>query len=797
MHVPDLYLFYHIGETEGQGKLPAHRLRGVGQVVNLRPGNHVLEGEAQRTLGTFMRNWLFLILLSALSASGWATQPDHLRERAAAPLAPVRSERLLPTPPAIIRFGWTVSDLADLVGGLRASTQTSAIAADRPGVLEFVCSPDSILPWGTPLFRVYDLDLLGDLARAQEFAALIGSRPFVVAPRDFPAPLSRVGRATVPPPPVLLPVLPEVKPPTAPTDPPEPIVRMPASRPPAEPERAVQPPPPPPQPKTDPDPAAVQAASVRLAAAEERVTSMRALLATAQSDLKSAQQTVAPLRDDVAARRRLLEAGVVARNDVKAAEERLEEAEAALSAASARVAEAQGALDAAEADRDAALAGAERAKSTPSAPAEPPPAVVSRSSPRLAPPPPPPSRIQPPPPAPAPRHVDDFPSPIAGPSAALPPPPAETFRLARRGDLPGEADWGPLPWPAGGSAELARQRWAETKAPWQCVVSRAMTPQGSIVQKGTPVLELRPTSAARLTAEVAEPYVGFCRVGAAVEVEFPTYGVAYLGWVSSVEPTHAPRPPGARVEMLLVQAAKGDRPVYHDLEWMALSSPVTQAEPDPLAYEAPNPEVPSATHLAALFPLPHAAERAATSAPPDGQLCGRPELYCSERATAFGQSDPVAQKKLERLREWHDSFIEGMKTTVFPESGLTLTYPREGEVSTAVERLATRRVSHVPNRCAGTLAEALGWSLGDAAMWATGLPERGYKMREDGIPRPGDILVWPFTFGPRRSQHVGIAVGQAGAVMLLSNLEGVLGTQPLCGGYLAFYRAPAQTKGNG
>ncbi|MBM3473997.1 MAG: HlyD family secretion protein, partial [Armatimonadetes bacterium] len=416
---------------------------------------------------------------------------------------------------------------------------------------------------------------------------------------------------------------------------------------------------------------------------------------------------------------------------------------------------------------------------------------------RLAPPPPPPSRIQPPPPAPAPRRVDDFPSPVAGPSAALPPPPAETFRLARRGDLPGEADWGPLPWPAGGSAELARQRWAETTAPWQCVVARAMAPQGSIVQKGAPVLELRPTSAARLTAEVAEPYVGFCRVGAAVEVEFPTYGVAYIGWVSRVEPTHAPRPPGARVEMLLVQAAKGDRPVYHDLEWMALSSPVAQAEPNPLTYEPRDADSPPATHVAALFPLPHAAERAVTSAPPDGQLSGRPELYCSERATAFGQSDPVAQKKLQRLREWHDSFIEGMKTTVFPESGLTLTYPRESEISTAVERLATRRVSHVPNRCAGTLAEALGWSLGDAAMWATGLPERGYKMREDGIARPGDVLVWPFTYGERRSQHVGIAVGQAGAVMLLSNLEGVLGTQPLCGGYLAFYRAPAQTKGNG
>ena len=699
----------------------------------------------------------------------------------------------MPTPPAIIRFGWTASDLADLVAGLRASTRTSVLVADKPGVLEFVCSPDSILPWGTPLFRVYDLDLLGDLARAQEFAALIGSRPFVVAPRDFPAPMLRFGRATVPPPPLLLPALPQVTPPAPASAPAEPIVRMPRTTPrTAEAERAVQPPPPPPQPRTGPDPAALRATSARLASAEERVTNMRALRAAAQSDLKSAQQSVGPLREDVAARRRLLEAGVVARNDVKAAEERLQDAEAAVSAARARVAEAQGALEAAEADRDAALAGDERAKSTPS-----PPAAVSRSSPRLAPAPPPPSRVQPPPPPPAPRRGDDFPSPVVtqpgGPSAALPPPPQETFRLARRGDLPGEDAWGPLPWPAAGSAELARRRWAEQTAPWQCVISRAMAPQGSIVQKGTPILELRPTSAARLTAEVAEPYVGFCRVGAAVEIEFPTYGAVYCGWVSRVEPTHAPRPPGARIEILLVQATTGDRPVYRDLEWMALSSPATHTPGGPLAYEAPATMDPPATNVAALFPLPRAADRAAKPVPPDGQLSGRPELYCSERAGAFGQSDPVAQKKLERLREWHDSFIEGMKTTVFPESGLTLTYPREGDVSIAVARLATRRVPHAPNMCAQTLAEALGWGLGDAAMWATRLPERGYKLREDGIARPGDILVWPFTYGARRSQHVGIAVGQAGTIMLLSNLEGALGTQPLSGGYLAFYKAKAVT----
>jgi hypothetical protein len=378
----------------------------------------------------------------------------------------------------------------------------------------------------------------------------------------------------------------------------------------------------------------------------------------------------------------------------------------------------------------------------------------------------------------------DFPSPlIAGGTttpATLPPAPDETIRLAGRGDLPEGGAWDPLPWPTGAAGALARQRWSEQTAPWQCVVAGALAPQGSIVQKGTPVLELRQTSVARLTTEVAEPYVGLCKVGGAVEVEFPSMGAVYRGLISHVEPTHPPRPPGAEIEILLIQDSGGGRLVYRDLEWMAL-----------LTYDPPKDTKPAPTHMAALFPLPCAMEQEPGPPPPDGQLSGRLELHSSARPSGFTPGDPWAQRKLERLREWHDSFVEGMKTTVFPESGLTLTYPRDGEVSLAVERMATRRVSHLPNMCARTMAEALGWGLGDAAMWAQRLPERGYELREDGIARPGDILVWPFTYGARRSQHVGLAVGQSGTIMLLSNEEGVLGTQPLSGGYLAFHKATA------
>jgi hypothetical protein len=107
--------------------------------------------------------------------------------------------------------------------------------------------------------------------------------------------------------------------------------------------------------------------------------------------------------------------------------------------------------------------------------------------------------------------------------------------------------------------------------------------------------------------------------------------------------------------------------------------------------------------------------------------------------------------------------------------------------------MATAQVTHVPDRCARTMREALGWGLGDAAVWMNRLPERGYKPRQDGLARPGDILVWPFTYGPRRSQHIGVAVSQAGKLMLLSNLGGTLGTTELLGGYVAFYK-PAEPK---
>ncbi|MGQ9731204.1 MAG: hypothetical protein ACUVX8_07995 [Candidatus Zipacnadales bacterium] len=733
-----------------------------------------------------MRIVLVSLILLTTGANAWAVKPSTPLDHP--PQSTIRqpAEQLVPTPPVIVRFGWSTSELERLVAGLRSSTEVYTLYAGAAGILEYTCRPNQIVPWGGCLFRIYELGLLEDLTQAETVAARIGSLPFVIAPRDFPAPTQRATTLTLSPPPIHR-ESDESKPSLPPA---QPIVRRLTK---AERETPSEAPAPlpsgsatePPVPKR----VALEEASQRLAAAEERLDRMRTLLRAVRADLESAEQQVVVLREDVEARRRLADSGVIARNDVKAAEERLHEAERVAATARAAVQEGEAALARAEADRTMALVGVEKAAAAPkpiaaAAEMSPQPTVPLSQKPRadelpLSP------RTSVPSSAPG----ETFPVPLRsgeGSSSRLPPAPTETLTLARPSDVPIDPDWGPLPLPARG-VQLAQERWDEHGAPWQCIVTRLLMPQGSRVDAKTPVMEVRQTAIARLRAEVAEPYVGLCRVGAPVEVFFPTYDATYIGWVSRVEPTHTPRPPGAEIEILLAERRPGDTLVYPALEWMALSTGLVQ-RPEPLSYEAPAAIRPAPLDMQALFPLPETGRSSSTVAPDDGQLSGAMELITSSRSAGLAAGDPAAQRRIERLRAWRESFVAGMQTTVFPETGLTLTYPRDGEIARAVERMATRRVSHLPNMCAHTLAEALGWGLGDAAMWARRLPERGYKLREDGIARPGDILVWPFTYGPRRSQHVGIAVAQGGTIMLLSNESGTLGTTPLKEGYLAFYK---------
>lgn len=127
----------------------------------------------------------------------------------------------------------------------------------------------------------------------------------------------------------------------------------------------------------------------------------------------------------------------------------------------------------------------------------------------------------------------------------------------------------------------------------------------------------------------------------------------------------------------------------------------------------------------------------------------------------------------------------------FPRIGANLTFPKNADTARAIRRMARLEVSAVPGYCARTVAEALGWGLGDAHDW-TALPSRGYSQRPAGTPaQPGDIVVWPFSYGSRNSQHIGIAVGTGSGTRLLSNLSGDMGLTRILPGYRAYWKRAA------
>lgn len=117
----------------------------------------------------------------------------------------------------------------------------------------------------------------------------------------------------------------------------------------------------------------------------------------------------------------------------------------------------------------------------------------------------------------------------------------------------------------------------------------------------------------------------------------------------------------------------------------------------------------------------------------------------------------------------------------------TIRYPEEASTAAAIRRMASGQVSALANLCARSVREALGWGLGDAAQWADRLPAKGFTKRPAGqAAQPGDIVVWPFTFGSARRQHIGFAVEHDGRVVLLSNLNGRIRLSSMSPGYSAF-----------
>jgi hypothetical protein len=281
-----------------------------------------------------------------------------------------------------------------------------------------------------------------------------------------------------------------------------------------------------------------------------------------------------------------------------------------------------------------------------------------------------------------------------------------------------------------------------------------------------------------------------------VRVSFDSYpGVTLEGFINDRKPL--PGTDLARVEMV-VMAREGYCPedTYGSLEWLVLAAPiVTDDKPEgvtPAMDETPVASAGNASlyDLLPLVPPQLGPGQDMISRVKPDEYVGIVRLGEVGAQAAAAHDDPAQAQRLAALRKWRDSFTSGMTTGIF--GNLVLTYPRNNEIGQAVEKMATAQVTHDPNRCARTMREALGWGLGDAAMWMDRLPERGYRPRSDGLARPGDILVWPFTYGPRRSQHIGVAVSQGGKLMLLSNLGGTLGTSELLGGYVAFYRPAPQ-----
>ncbi len=358
-------------------------------------------------------------------------------------------------------------------------------------------------------------------------------------------------------------------------------------------------------------------------------------------------------------------------------------------------------------------------------------------------------------------------APMALPALpAIPPPPAELQRLSA-------------------------PRWQDSLAPTGGLVLKPLQPPGAAVKKGTPLLKVANSAWARLRVLVPPEQSFRFHRSAPVAVAFPELpGLEFVGWVTSKH--LLPGDERGVVEMLVTNARQ-------PFETQALLMSLAYASP-PLQDSSEAELAPDISRVAAalapserLFALVPAAVMTSAAKARAEEYNGLPltgRLAVVPPIPRFGPPecpDPELRERLTQLHEWQESFIEGLTTAIYGQR-IVLSYPREGAISAAVERMLKSEVSHDPGYCARTLREALGWGLGDAYQWATRLPEHGYLPREDGIPRPGDIMVWPFTYGSHHSQHIGVAVLQNGRLMLLSNLEGRLGTSEIVGGYIAFYK---------
>ncbi len=716
-------------------------------------------------------------------------------------------ESQLMTPLAQIQLGVGRCDTELMMWRAGVSSATYPLRSPWRGIVEYLLPNHGIFRRGEALARIYDPELLPDLERARRLMSIFDVAPLTIAAH---------ARPLVDPPEALRPAAPADQL-TAPEQ---------GADAPATPERQA-----PPSLRVKPETASPTAptevevlkreaavAAVELAANEQEQDRLRAQAQKLATDIASgmvaredAEAALAQAQEELQERQQLYEAGALAEEALRPPMQRQAEAQQALERAERDLSQAQEAY-AQAARRIRALEKA--AATTRAAIAHPSHDRVGRASPlrqgyggQALPDSPDQGRNDQ-------RVGPTFAEATAGKLEARPtderPAPGEASAASSDSALEdtssadgdvllseGAAQHDQAPALAPEVTQLAAPRWQELTAPATGMVADIVAPAGTLVEQGQAVLQLANVQLARLAARVQQRDLPQFWAGRSVGVTFGDYpAVALEGWVASAKPLVGSD--DAEVELLVVCASGPfSDDAYLAVEWMALEAGIAGGDADLRAIEPvrePGASAQTDKQLQRLFPvvgppaLVHERASQADEVRNDcytGRLGLRPMPRLQEEQD---QPSAASAARLSALREWRASYIDGMVTTVI-DDGTAITYPRDGEVSRAVRRMLESRVSHMPNLCARTMREALGWGLGDAHAWAHRLPRMGYQLREDGLPRPGDVLVWPFTYGPGRAEHIGIAVRQGRRLMLLSNLGGRLGTSEIVGGYLAFHQS--------
>ncbi len=631
------------------------------------------------------------------------------------------------TPRARIHLGIGQANTERLTRRSVSGSLSTTLPTHWRGIVEYLFPSDGLVRKGDPIARIYDPEILSDLARARSLMSIFDVSPLTIAAARRSSLL-------------------EAEPVVAPEPPAPTIARAPAT------------------------PAASAAIDVpdfdfeANAARQGELRSQAELTARMLTDAVSARDAAnAEVEDatrDIAERERLFEDGALAEGALAAPSDRLNAARATASAAETQLEELQagygriarqireleGAAEQAHMEIDAARATARIARQ------------------------------------PAPEPVEAPPLQETPAENRAPVPPGTGARMPRE------------------VRDLAAPRYQEITAPGHAMISDVISPEGTLVDVDEELLRLSNIQLARLTARVSHDALPQFRQGRAVTLSFEDYpSVAFEGWVASAD--GVPGADEADVNLLVVcEPGAGINDAYLALQWMVLEAGV-DATSDPQSLSPvtePAPVSPATRLLRRIFPLLGPEEQFVEMA--SGPEVARKDLYEGRlrlqpmpRISDDDTAEPAVDDRLAALDEWRRSYLDGMVTTVLSD-GSAITFPAEGEVSTAVRRMLTGRVSHGRNLCARTMREALGWGLGDAHSWAYRLPHRGYVPRADGGVRPGDILVWPFSYGPGRSEHIGIAVRQGRKLVLLSNLSGCLGTSEIPGGYIAFHQPEAEKR---